>query len=67
VYDPKLVAELAKTQAVWEEAVRERLAAAGVPESAGATQSGLPLKPLYTPADVGSIAGFFQALARTPR
>ncbi|MBI1964390.1 MAG: methylmalonyl-CoA mutase [Candidatus Rokubacteria bacterium] len=55
MYDPARVAALAKTQAAWEEAVRELLAAAGVPESAGATQSGLPLKPLYTPADVGGL------------
>ena len=38
MYDPKLVAELAKKQAAWEEAVRELLAAAGVPPSAGETQ-----------------------------
>lgn len=55
MYDPKRVAELAKKQAVWEEAVRELLATAGVPAAAGATQSGLPLKPLYTPADVGDL------------
>ncbi len=55
MYDPALVAELRKTQAVWEEAVRELLAAAGVEDAAGATQSGLPLKPLYTPADVADL------------
>ncbi|MEK7386409.1 MAG: methylmalonyl-CoA mutase family protein [candidate division NC10 bacterium] len=55
MYDPKRVAELAKKQAVWEETVRELLAAAGVAESAGETQSGLPLKPVYTPADVGDL------------
>jgi len=55
VYDPARVAELRKKQAVWEEAVRELLAAAGAPPSSGETQSGLPLKPLYTPADVGDL------------
>lgn len=55
MYHPSRVAELRRKQAIWEETVRELLAAAGVPESAGLTQSGLPLKPLYTPADVGDL------------
>jgi methylmalonyl-CoA mutase N-terminal domain/subunit len=55
VYDPARVPEIAKKQAIWEEAVRELLAAAGVPLDAGETQSGLPLKPLYTPADVADL------------
>jgi methylmalonyl-CoA mutase N-terminal domain/subunit len=54
VYDPTRVADIAKQQAVWEEAVRALLAAAGAPAESS-TQSGLPLKPLYTPADVGGL------------
>ncbi len=55
MYDPNVIAEIAKKQAVWEGAVREFLAAAGVPPVAGQTQSGLPLKFLYTPADVARL------------
>jgi len=53
VYDPAIVADIAARQAAWEALVREGLEAAGVPAGAGRTQSGLPLRPLYTPADVG--------------
>jgi len=55
VYDPRLLGELARKQAIWEETVRERLVAAEVEAGAAVTQSGLPLKPLYTPADVGGL------------
>ena len=53
MYDPKVIADIARAQAAYERRVREILAEAGVP--AASTQSGLPLKTLYTPADVGDL------------
>jgi methylmalonyl-CoA mutase N-terminal domain/subunit len=53
VYDPKAIADIAHAQAEYERRVRDILAGAGVAELR--TQSGLPLKPLYTPADVSAL------------
>ncbi|OGL08755.1 MAG: hypothetical protein A3I17_07450 [Candidatus Rokubacteria bacterium RIFCSPLOWO2_02_FULL_72_37] len=53
MYDPVVLADVAAHQAVWEAEVRQRLA--GAPAAACRTQSGLPLKPVYTPADVARL------------
>ncbi len=56
VYDAKIVADIARAQADYERRVREILEAAGA--APGRTQSGLPLKSLYTPADVADLDYF---------
>ena len=56
MYDPKVIAEIVRAQAAYEAKVQEILADAGAPPST--TQSGLPLKPLYTPADVADLSYF---------
>lgn len=59
MYDPKVIAEIVRAQAAYEAKVQEILAGAGALPST--TQSGLPLKPLYTPADVADL-GYFRDL-----
>jgi len=55
VYDPEVLARLAPRQEAWEAELGRRLEAAGASPAAAKTQSGLPLKPLYTPADVAAL------------
>jgi methylmalonyl-CoA mutase N-terminal domain/subunit len=55
VYDAKVIADLARAQEAYEQRVREILAAAGATGDGQRTQSGLPLKPVYTPVDVGAL------------
>jgi methylmalonyl-CoA mutase N-terminal domain/subunit len=49
---PENLDDIARARARWGEAVRQALEDSGTAENA-ATQSGLPLQPVYTPADVG--------------
>jgi methylmalonyl-CoA mutase N-terminal domain/subunit len=62
VYDPKVLRDLAGAAAEYERRVREILASAesaggdgAAADAASRTQSGLLLKPLYTPADVADL------------
>ena len=58
MYDPKVLAAIVDAQADYERRVAEVLAEAGGLAAAQRTQSGLPLKLLYTPADVSGLDFF---------
>ncbi|MBI2527126.1 MAG: methylmalonyl-CoA mutase [Candidatus Rokubacteria bacterium] len=55
MYDPEVLAAIAAAQADYERRVAEILGRAGGPEAPQRTQSGLPLRALYTPADVAGL------------
>jgi len=58
VYDPEVLAAIAAAQADYERRVAEILGQAGGSAAPQRTQSGLPLRALYTPADVAGLAFF---------
>ncbi len=55
MYDPKVLTDLAEARADYERNVQHILGASAQSEPAARTQSGIPLKTLYTPADVGDL------------
>jgi methylmalonyl-CoA mutase N-terminal domain/subunit len=55
MYDHGVLAQIAQAQAAYERRVREIFEAAGHASEAARTGSGIPLKPLYTAADVGDL------------